>query len=106
MKWYKFYVADYIQETHHLPDAEDLAYRRLLDLYYLSEAPLIADPVVLARHVKLDLDCVEPVLKEFFELTAGGYVHAVADSQIQRHRHQSEQNRRTAIRPRRRGCLV
>jgi len=46
------------------------------------------------------------VLKEFFELTAGGYVHAVADSQIQRHRHQSEQNRRTAIRPRRRGCLV
>jgi uncharacterized protein YdaU (DUF1376 family) len=106
MKWYKFYVADYIQETHHLPDAEDLAYRRLLDLYYLSEAPLIANPVALARHVKLDLDCVEPVLKEFFELTAGGYVHAVAESQIQRHRHQSEQNRRTAIRPRRRGCLV
>jgi len=35
--WYKFHLGDYITHTTHLSDAEDLAYRRLLDLYYMSE---------------------------------------------------------------------
>ena len=40
MIWYKFYLGDYITHTNHLSDAEDLAYRRLLDLYYISEKPI------------------------------------------------------------------
>ena len=40
MIWYKFHLGDYITHTLHLSDAEDLAYRRLLDLYYMSEAPI------------------------------------------------------------------
>ena len=31
MNWYKFNIGDYLAETTHLADAEDLAYRRLLD---------------------------------------------------------------------------
>ena len=88
MRSYRFYVSDYIQEAHHLPDAEDLAYRRLLDLYYLSEAPLIANPEALANHIKLDLSCVKAVLEQFFELTERGYIHPRAELQLAGYRRQ------------------
>jgi uncharacterized protein YdaU (DUF1376 family) len=49
--WYKFHVGDYITSTLHLSDAEDLAYRRLLDVYYLSEKPLPLEIEAVARHI-------------------------------------------------------
>jgi len=33
MIWHKFYLGNYITQTLHLSDAEDLEHRRLLDLY-------------------------------------------------------------------------
>ena len=51
MIWYKFYLGDYITHTNHLSDAEDLAYRRLLDLYYMSEAPIPLDTQIGRAHV-------------------------------------------------------
>ena len=54
MIWYKFRVGDYITHTLHLSDAEDLAYRRLLDLYYLSESPIPLDTDAVARKLALD----------------------------------------------------
>lgn len=51
MIWYKFHIGDYLTHTVHLSDAEDLAYRRLLDLYYMSEKmiPLDTEAVACAR---------------------------------------------------------
>jgi hypothetical protein len=43
MHWYKFNIGDYLTDTMHLADAEDLAYRRLIDLYYMSERPIPLD---------------------------------------------------------------
>ena len=43
MRHYAFNVGDYAAATVHLSDAEDLAYRRLLDAYYARELPLPAD---------------------------------------------------------------
>jgi len=57
--WYKFHLGDYITHTTHLSDAEDLAYRRLLDLYYISEAPIPSDTAFVARKIRLDLDITE-----------------------------------------------
>ena len=56
MIWYKFHLGDYITHTLHLSDAEDLAYRRLLDLYYMSEAPIPLDTNAVSRKIRLDLD--------------------------------------------------
>ena len=98
--WYKFPVADWIRDTAHLPDAEDLAYRRLMDLYYLTERALPLDVHDLARRIRLDWDCVQPVLEEFFVATDGGWVHDAWEDQLQRRRKQAEANRRTAKRPR------
>ena len=85
MIWYKFNIGDYLAETMHLADAEDLAYRRLLDWYYISEQPLPLDLAAVARRVRLDEDVVTPVLLEFFEKTDVGYIHARADKEIARY---------------------
>lgn len=93
MIWYKFHLGDYITHTTHLSDAEDLAYRRLLDLYYMSEAPIPLDATMVARKIRLDLDITESVLGEFFERTEEGYRNARCDAEIGKYQHQVETNR-------------
>lgn len=98
MIWYKFHLGDYITHTMHLPDAEDLAYRRLLDLYYMSEAPIPLDTQSVARKIRLDLDITESVLSEFFEKTDEGYRNRRCDAEIARYQHQVATNRATGSR--------
>lgn len=93
MIWYKFHLGDYITHTLHLSDAEDLAYRRLLDLYYMSEAPIPLETESVARKIRLDLDITESVLSEFFERTENGYRNARCDAEIAKYQHQVETNR-------------
>ncbi len=93
MIWYKFHLGDYITHTTHLSDAEDLAYRRLLDLYYMSEAPIPLDASLVARKIRLDLDITESVLGEFFEKTSEGYRNNRCDAEIAKYQHQVETNR-------------
>ena len=93
MIWYKFHLGDYITHTTHLSDAEDLAYRRLLDLYYMSESPIPLDTAVVARKIRLDLDITESVLSEFFEITEEGYQNTRCDAEIAKYQHQVATNR-------------
>ena len=93
MIWYKFHLGDYITHTLHLSDAEDLAYRRLLDLYYMSEQPIPLDTELVARKIRLDLDITESVLGEFFEHTENGYRNSRCDAEIAKYQHQVENNR-------------
>ena len=84
MNYYPFHMGDYAAHTMHLEPMEDLAYRRMLDLYYLREAPLPADVAQVARLVRLRSNSgdVEAVLKEFFILTELGWVHERCDKEI------------------------
>jgi uncharacterized protein YdaU (DUF1376 family) len=91
--WYKFYLGDYITHTNHLSDAEDLAYRRLLDLYYISEKPIPLDTESVARKIRLDLDITESVLGEFFDKGVDGYRNSRCDAEIAKYQHQVENNR-------------
>ncbi len=43
MNYYPFHIGDYAKKTRHLSWDEDMAYRRLIDAYYLHEGPLPAD---------------------------------------------------------------
>lgn len=96
MIWYKFYLADYITDTHHLDDAEDLAYRRLIDMYYLTEKPIPLETNLVSRKVRLDLDIVETILNEFFEKTEDGYRHTRCDREIAKYQHQVKVLRQSA----------
>jgi uncharacterized protein YdaU (DUF1376 family) len=91
--WYKFYLGDYITHTNHLSDAEDLAYRRLLDLYYISEKPIPLETESVARKIRLDLDITESVLGEFFDKGVDGHRNSRCDAEIAKYQHQVENNR-------------
>ena len=93
MIWYKFFLADYIKDTHHLADAEDLAYRRLIDMYYMTEKPIPLDIPLVARKIRLDLDVVELVLSEFFDKDVDGYRNSRCDREIAKYQHQVRVNR-------------
>ena len=85
MIWYKFHVGDYITHTLHLDDAEDLAYRRLIDLYMMTEKPISNDLTVVCKKVRMDLDVVEPVLKEFFQPTVDGWLNQRCEEEISKY---------------------
>ena len=98
MIWYKFHLGDYITHTLHLSDAEDLAYRRLLDLYYMSEKPIPLDTDAVARKIRLDLDITESVLNEFFDKTPDGYRNSRCDAEVEKYQHRVETNRSLGLR--------
>jgi uncharacterized protein YdaU (DUF1376 family) len=93
MHFYPFNIGDYLSHTRHLTDMEDLAYRRLLDVYYLAERPLNSGIASVARQVNLrDFEAeVEAVLHEFFVLSDDGWVNSRADEEIARYRAKIEQ---------------
>lgn len=93
MIWYKFHIGDYLTHTVHLSDAEDLAYRRLLDLYYMSEKEIPLNTELVARKIRLDLDITETVLDEFFEKTETGYFNARCDAEVAKYNSQVAINR-------------
>lgn len=93
MIWYKFHLGDYIAHTYHLSDAEDLAYRRLLDMYYMTERMIPLDIGLVSRKIRLDTDITESVLSEFFERTNDGYQHQRCETEISKYQHQVEVNR-------------
>lgn len=98
MIWYKFHLGDYITHTTHLSDAEDLAYRRLLDLYYMSEKQIPLNTELVSRKIRIDLDITESVLGEFFERTETGYFNHRCDAEVAKYQAQCNTNRETGKR--------
>lgn len=82
MQHYQFHIGDYAQATAHLSPMEDLAYRRLLDLYYATESTIPNDLKSVSRKIRLDPTSVEQVLNEFFILTTEGFTHHRCDKEL------------------------
>lgn len=84
MNFYSFHIGDYAVHTRHLSLLEDLAYRRLLDLYYTRERAFPADFAEVARLIGMrDYQTeVAAVLAEFFKLDESGWTHARCDAEI------------------------
>ena len=94
MHYYAFNIGDYVSHTRHLTLLEDLAYRRLLDLYYLHEQPLSECSTTVARLIGMrdNVDEVAAVLTEFFEHVSGvGYVNPRADDEIVKYKNKQNQ---------------
>jgi uncharacterized protein YdaU (DUF1376 family) len=93
MHYYQFNIGDYKSHTAHLDWLEDLAYRRLLDLYYLHERPLNACSTTVARQLGMRdyEEQIKLVLQEFFILSDAGWTNTRADKEIASFRAKSEQ---------------
>jgi uncharacterized protein YdaU (DUF1376 family) len=87
MNYYNFHIGDYVRDTRHLSWDEDMAYRRLLDVYYSTEKPLPSDMRAVYRLVMATTDtqrqAVQAVLEEFFDDTPSGWVNGRADIEIE-----------------------
>ena len=82
MHYYNFNIGDYMKHTLHLTLEEDLAYRRLLDMYYDTESPIPNNIPLVSRRLRMDSKIVESVLNEFFEVSPEGYKNYRADGEI------------------------
>lgn len=100
MRHYAFNVGDYAAATAHLSDAEDLAYRRLLDAYYAREAPFPVDVAACCRLVRATTaparKAVDTVLREFFALGPDGWHQARCDAELARWAEKSEKARESS----------
>jgi uncharacterized protein YdaU (DUF1376 family) len=82
MHYYQFNIGDYNKHTMHLSPIEDITYRRLLDMYYDTEAPIPTDIPWVSRRLRIESGIVKSILNEFFEYTENGYINTRADAEI------------------------
>lgn len=93
MHYYQFNISDYRSATVHLSNDEDLAYRRLLDMYYDSENKIPLDTQWVARRLRLDTKTVETVLNDMFVRHEDGWFNARCQDVIQQYHAMAEKNR-------------
>lgn len=90
MHHYPFHPGDYTLDTAHLEPMEDLTYRKLLDMYYDSEAPIPLETQQVSRRLRLGSDIVEKVLNEFFEKRETGWHQDRCDMEIDKYNRRVE----------------
>lgn len=97
MNYYEHHLGDYDAATAHLSWLEDMAYTRLLRLYYRKELPVPADVKEACRLVraatKEQKAAVEAVLKEFFELMSDGWHQKRCDQDVAKYQAKVSHNR-------------
>ena len=93
MHYYQFNIGDYRAATAHLSNEEDLAYRRLLDMYYDTENQIPLDTQWVAKRLRLDTNVVKSVLQDMFKLTKAGWHHARCELIIEQYHAMAEKNR-------------
>jgi len=97
MHYYSFHVSDYIHDTAHLSLYEDLAFRRLLDLYYTSEKPIPNQTHEVSRRIRMSaqINAVQTVLEEFFmfDMEKNCWYHKRCDETIAAYQAKAERNR-------------
>ena len=83
MHYYQHHIGDYRAATAHLTNDEDLAYRRLLDMYYDTEQKISTDTEWVARRIRMDVTVVESVLVDMFQEDEDGWFHSRCEREIE-----------------------
>lgn len=96
MHYYNFHIGDYMSHTRHLSLMEDLAFRRLLDFYYLHEQPIKQRDIARQIGMREHEQDVLTILNEFFVSTEDGFVNPRADKEIANFKAMSEGGKRGA----------
>ena len=95
MNFYPFHIGDYAAHTRHLSFMEDLAYRRLIDQYYLDESPLKGEPSLIARRIGMSdfSSDVQYILETFFDKQGDLWISKRCDDEIIKYRAKADSAR-------------
>lgn len=97
INYFEHHIGDYDADTAHLTWVEDMAYTRLMRLYYRREKPIPADINDACRLVRAaskdQRQAVADVLKEFFVLADDGWHQGRCDAELARYLKKVEHNR-------------
>jgi uncharacterized protein YdaU (DUF1376 family) len=98
MNFYPFHIGDYAAHTRHLTIYEDLAYRRLIDAYYLAEKPFVGSITNIAKSIGMTQYESEVlyILQTFFSYNEEGYANKRADEEISKYKAMQEGGRKGA----------
>lgn len=100
MNFFFFHIGDYASATRHLSWEEDLAYRRLMDVYYSREEPLPADKKAIYRLIMAETakhrQAIDAVLAEFFTLAPEGFRNARCDEELSAHASKRDKAKQSA----------
>ncbi len=95
MHYYKFEISVWNLHTAHLTLVEEAVYRRLIDHYYDTEAPIGNDYTAMLR--RLRLENYEPevitILNEFFVQTENGWKNKHCDEKIKAYKNKKKVNK-------------
>lgn len=107
MHHYNWNPGDYARRTLGLSPMQDLAYRRMLDRYYLDEAPFAGQAEDVAESVGMydpddpdapnELRAVKAVLRRYFDWIDGAWHHQAADEAIADFNLHLEQSRKGGV---------
>lgn len=100
MRFYNFHIGDYASHTRGLTPLEDLAYRRLIDEYFLHERPPSGEPEKVADDIGLlgYTHEVHRVLNKFFRKEGDQWVHDRIEADIADMRARAERARTNGTR--------
>lgn len=93
MHYYSFHINDYRAATAHLSNEEDLAYRRLIDMYYDTEQKIPLDTHWVSRRIRVGIKVVESVLADMFIRTDDGWYHPRCQEEIEHYQQNAQKNR-------------
>lgn len=93
MHYYQFNVKEHALASYHLNNEEDLAFRRLKDMYHDTEKPIPLDTDSVARRLRLETQWVLNVLKDFFFREEDGWHIAEIDAEIARYQSNVAKNK-------------
>jgi uncharacterized protein YdaU (DUF1376 family) len=97
MHIYRHHIGDYDSATAHLDWVEDMAYTRILRLYYKTDGNMPKESAAICRLIrassKTEKAAVETILSEFFILTDEGWKNKRADEEIAEYQARAEKNR-------------
>ena len=82
MHHFPFHIGDYLAATSHLSNDEDLAFRRILDMYYHTELPIPLDTKWVAKRLRISVEAIESVLQDLFVKHEDGYHHKRCEEEI------------------------
>lgn len=89
-----------MRDTAHLTAVEECFYSRMVDQYYVREAPLPRDVPAICRlvraHAATEKRAVGVVLREFFVETPDGWRQKRCDEELERYADKSEKARKSA----------